>query len=95
MTDLEESGETIRLDNGKTLPWCDYRKVIDAVNEFIPTMVRGHSYLVETMVGQAIWRTKFKWQAGPIVAHAVRRGSLPLRFAHNGKRATKLYELDI
>lgn len=94
MTDLEESGETIRLDNGKTLPSCHYRKVIDAVNEFIPTMVSGHSYLVETMVGQAIWRTKFKWHAGPIVAHAVRRGILPLRFAHNGKKATKLYELD-
>ena len=90
MTDLEESGETIRLDNGKTLPWCDDpARSIHAVNEFIPTMVRGHSYLVETMVGQAIWRTKFKWQAGPIVAHAVRRGSLPLRFAHNGKRAQR------
>ncbi len=93
MTDLEESGETIRLDNGKTIRLSDYRDVIAIVERFIPTMVRGHSYLVETMVGQAIWRTKFKWQAGPVVAHSVRRGLLPLRFAQNGKRATKLYEL--
>ena len=94
LTDLPPSaGSTIKLDNGRTILQTEYIAVLTAVNAFIPTMLPGHSYLVETMLGQAIWGTPLKWHAGAIVAHAVRRGKLPLRFAHNGKKATKLYEL--
>ena len=93
MTKAHAPDERVHLDNGRSVPRSDYQRVVQAVEQFLPTMVLGHSYSVETMVGQKIWRSPLKWHAGAIVAHAVRREFLPLKFAYNGKRATKLYEL--
>ncbi len=85
--------ETVKLDNGRWVERTNYRTIVAAVDAFIPSMRHGHSYTVETIVGQALWRSRLKWIAGPVVAHAVRRDELPLRFAPHGKRATKQYEL--
>jgi hypothetical protein len=93
MTEVQATNDSVRLDNGRTVPHQVYRLIIDAVEQFHPLMLPEHSYSVETMVGQAIWRTALKWHAGAIVAYAVRQKQLPLEFADNGKRSTKLYQL--
>ena len=93
MSKARESDDVVRLDNSRSVPRLDYRRVIEAVEQFLPTMLPDHSYSVETMVGQGIWRTPLKRHAGAIVAHAVRRGLLPLEFAYKGKRSTNLYQL--
>ena len=84
----------VELDTKRWVRKSDYDKVLTAIKKFIPSMFPRHSYSVETMVGQAIWSSSLKWHAGPIVAHAVRRRELSLRFADNGRRATNTYELD-
>ena len=94
MNNGHASDDMVRLDSGRSVPRSDYQLIMQAIEQFLLTMLPGHSYSVETMVGQAIWRTPLKWHAGAIVAHAVRRKRLPLRFAYKGQRATKLYELD-
>lgn len=85
--------KVIQLDTGSSVRESEYQKIVAAVNSFIPTMLPNHSYPAEAMVGQRIWRTRPKRRIGSIIAHSVRTGLLPLRFADNGKRATKLYEL--
>lgn len=94
MIEVQASKEVIQLDTGLWVRESEYQEIIAAVDAFITTMLPNHSYSVETMVGQIIWLSPLKWHAGAVVAHAVRRGRLPLRFAYNGRRATNLYELD-
>ena len=95
MPNNQTPDEMIKLHTDQWVRRSEYNKVVEAVRRFLPSMRPKHSYPVETMVGQAIWSKGSKRRTGAIIAHAVRYKELPLRFANNGKRATKLYELDV
>jgi hypothetical protein len=66
------------------------------VDRFIPTMVPGHSYTLESMCGRAFWDRMTPSQrraAGRSMTFLVSSGRFDLAYADTGRRPTKQYQL--
>ena len=73
-----------------------YGQVLERVHAFMPSMLPGHRYTLETICGNAFWDPLNRYQRGSVgrfIAWAVVEGDLPLIFADTGKRRTKMYQL--
>lgn len=81
-------------------PDTDYqelcRMVETLVEQFIPTMVPGHRYTLETMCGNAFWDALTGNQgqdAGEYMSLLVSSGEFDLDCVKSGKKATNYYQL--
>jgi len=66
------------------------------IEQFIPSMRTGHSYLLETICGNAYWNKLSpaqRTQAGKAMAKLVAAGFFELDFASNDHGQTKMYQL--
>jgi len=85
--------ERVRLYNGWTVKNEFYKKIFDLAEIFIPFMVRGHIYTLETIIPADTWRAMSVWehiQAGWILSHIAVNGLLDIVSA-DSKSATKRY----
>ena len=81
-------------------PDTDYqelcRMVETLVEQFIPTMVPGHRYTLETICGNAFWDRLTPDQlrdAGEYMSLLVSSGEFDLDYGETGGKATKQYQL--
>lgn len=71
------------------------KQTIQHVLAFIPSMLPGHRYTVEAMCPVIFWDELSGYErriAGSTIAALVTARQLPLKFANNGRKATKTYE---
>ena len=73
-----------------------FETAIRLVERFMPHMLPGHRYSLETMCGNTFWDSLTRYQRGIVgrfVAWAVDQRGLQLAFGDTGKRPTKMYQL--
>ena len=85
----------IHISDQRTIPKSLLDEMIRLVEGFIPLMLPGHRYTLETMVGNAFWDSLTnddRKTLGRAMAHLVAMGEFPLVF---GKRNghTQQYQL--
>ena len=89
--------EVLDLNITASLPEPLVIEMIQLIEEFIPSMIPGHRYLLETMCGNAFWDKRLKpsqrTQAGSTMAKMVSGGLFDLNFAATYHGVTKMYQL--
>jgi hypothetical protein len=85
----------IVLDCVHQVPEWVYNTVLKLAQAFIPHMLPGHRYMLETICGNAFWDNQTTWRramAGMCMAHMVANDLLRLEFAETGGKRTKQYQ---